>query len=231
MESIHFTFIDPKDALAIAWRQHIESKLSPEDRTKFSVIHGRIDDAEGPFDCIVSPANSYGIMDGAADLVISRLFANDGDINEVIQHVQKKLYEVLNGYQPPGTAHLIPMHPPFTDTTYNLKFIAHCPTMRVPDTVTWDKEVVYKCFWSLLNVLHRHNTANPTDPIRSVVCFGLGTGVGRIPADVCAAQMVLAYKHFVEGLRRGFGKGVDWREAYRLDDEIAETTKALKDLK
>ena len=118
----------------------------------------------------------------------------------------------------------------FPEPTYNLKYIAHTPTMRTPQNITWDKEVIYKCFWSLLVKLHQHNLKIKEDQIQTVVCFGLGTGVGGVPVDVCAAQMVLAYKHFVEGLGKGGsgGVGLTWRDAYDLEKEIEDTCKGLK---
>lgn len=38
-----------------------------------------------------------------------------------------------------------------------------------------------------------HNTANPEDPIRTILCPGLGTAVGRMPYLRCAVQMRKAF--------------------------------------
>ncbi|KAI0042803.1 hypothetical protein FA95DRAFT_515267 [Auriscalpium vulgare] len=75
------------------------------------------------------------------------------------------------------------------------------PTMRTPQNVSWHRDLVYTCMWSLLVALKRWNEARgPAERIRRVLMTGLATGTGGIVADVCAQQMVLAVKHFQQGL-------------------------------
>lgn len=74
MSTVHFTFMEPKSrspgsgtTLYEAWKVQIGKLLSPEDQTRFSVIQSTLQELKPPhshFDCAVSPANSYGIMDG-----------------------------------------------------------------------------------------------------------------------------------------------------------------------
>ena len=109
------------------------------------------------------------------------------------------------------------------DSEFNCNFIAHCPTMRIPSAVRWDKEIVYRCFWSLLNALKHHNRERPEkDKIRRVLCFGLATGVGQIPVDVCASQMILAWKKFHDHEQQGFRR-IDWKTAYGESLDVEET--------
>ena len=41
--------------------------------------------------------------------------------------------------------------------------------------------------------VQQHNELNPADPIRSILCPGLGTAVGRMPYLRCAVQMKTAF--------------------------------------
>jgi O-acetyl-ADP-ribose deacetylase (regulator of RNase III) len=73
------------------------------------------------FDCIVSPGNSFGLMDGGVDAAISCYFGWD-----LQERVQRRILDELLGEQPVGTSLIVetghPEHP----------FLAHTPTMRVP---------------------------------------------------------------------------------------------------
>jgi O-acetyl-ADP-ribose deacetylase (regulator of RNase III) len=58
--------------------------------------------------------------------------------------------------------------------------------------------------------------------IKSVFVTGLGTGIGRFPSETCAAQMILAYRHFMDHLAK---KEVttSWDEVFQLGLDIDET--------
>ncbi|KKK15343.1 hypothetical protein AOCH_006307 [Aspergillus ochraceoroseus] len=61
------------------------------------------------FDLIVSPANSYGRLDGAFDDAISRQFCLPHSHYDTLTHaVQKVLYDKYRGFAPPGTCTLVP---------------------------------------------------------------------------------------------------------------------------
>ena len=85
--------------------------------------------------------------------------------------------------------------------------------MRIPQSVTWHREIVYNCVWSLLVAIDAHNArvrARAADgtsagndleaerEIEAVAMTGLATGVGRVPMAVCAKQTALAFAHFHE---------------------------------
>ena len=53
-------------------------------------------------ECIVSPANSYGIMDGGYDLAITEYFGE-----ELMKKVQKYIIRNYYGEQPVGTSFII----------------------------------------------------------------------------------------------------------------------------
>jgi len=220
MENVRFIFCDPKEDLSKCWVDEINKQLSREERSRFTIIHGVLDDVKTSFDCIVSPANSYARLDGAFDLVISKMFAPD-DPDRVTDHCQEYLYAIYNGYQPTGTSLLIPMHN-IGNNRYKCKYILHCPTMRIPSNCTWNKEVVYNCMWSLLCEVRRHNSTVKGNKIRDILVTGLGTGIGRFPSETCAKQMICAYKHFLRNLKKQ-EKNTSWKEIHDTSLDIEET--------
>ncbi|KAL4878045.1 hypothetical protein BJY04DRAFT_121263 [Aspergillus karnatakaensis] len=61
------------------------------------------------FDAIVSPANSYGRLDGAFDDAISRAFClPDHSYDTLTRQAQRVLYERVRGFLPPGGCVLVP---------------------------------------------------------------------------------------------------------------------------
>jgi len=159
------------------------------------------------FDCMVSPANSFGLMDGGTDGAITRFF---GDALQ--KRVQKRIVEEFLGEQPVGTSMIVetghPKHP----------YVAHTPTMRIPMPVA-RTDNVYLAMWAMLLAVRRHNR-RAERLINSVACPGLGTGVGRMPFPEAARQMALAYRnlltppaqinwHFASERQRQIGRGGD----------------------
>jgi O-acetyl-ADP-ribose deacetylase (regulator of RNase III) len=136
------------------------------------------------FDCMVSAANSFGLMDGGVDAAITRFFGDD-----LMLTVQQRIIDEYFGEQPVGTSMIVetghPKHP----------YVAHTPTMRVPLTIA-HTDHAYLAMWALLREVHRHNkTANRK--IEIVACPGLGTGTGHVPYKEAARQMALAYRNFL----------------------------------
>ena len=69
MSDTHFIFFEPADAAPIhaAWDQYIVELLPESQRDRITVLKKTFEDLpplDSDFDCIVSPANSYGLMDG-----------------------------------------------------------------------------------------------------------------------------------------------------------------------
>lgn len=159
------------------------------------------------FDAIVSPANSYGRLDGGFDDAISRALSPKDDYLALTHAAQAKLYDEWRGFAPPGTCTLVRIPEAFEGRSKNVwgtKFLALCPTMRTPQDVTWDREVVYEAVWSLLCAVDKHNARvrDGKDPekveIRSLLMTPMATGCGRVSAERWAHQLILALKHFVD---------------------------------
>lgn len=136
------------------------------------------------YDCLVSPANSFGMMDGGMDAAITRFFGRSLE-----EKVQQRILDDYLGEQPIGTSLIVktghPKHP----------FLAHTPTMRVPMKIQ-GTDIPYVAMWAMLLAVRQYNKAHP-DSIGSVVCPGLGTGIGQVPYTEAARQMALAYDHFL----------------------------------
>lgn len=160
------------------------------------------------FDAIVSPANSYGRLDGAFDDAISRALSPKDDYHWVTRRAQKVLYDKWKGFAPPGTCTVVPLIDEIgggsaasaRDLPWDAKYILLCPTMRIPQPVQWDREVVYECIWSMLCSIDAHNkaAANESDKIRSILMTPLATGVGMVPYKCWAEQCVLAIRDWVK---------------------------------
>lgn len=146
------------------------------------VVCGRFESVPS-FDCIVTAANSFGLMDAGIDRAIVKFFG------EAIMHrVQKRILEDYLGEQPVGTCLLIS-----TDHARH-SFVAHAPTMRVPQNIS-GTDNVYLAMWATLTTIYRHNRTEPRK-IDAVACPALGTGTGGMDLIEASLQLRLAYEHY-----------------------------------
>ena len=170
------TLFDLRGELCRAWEiqfQHI---------AEVTAVQTELSELE-PHDCLVSPANSYGIMDGGIDLAISSL------IPGLQERVSARVFEEWLGEQPVGTSMLV-------ETGFaRFPWLAHTPTMRSPRPIP--PEVVYDAMRALLLAVRRHNERGDREPIDSIACPGLGTATGRVAPDVAARMMRMAYESVV----------------------------------
>jgi O-acetyl-ADP-ribose deacetylase (regulator of RNase III) len=181
--------VDPDYRLCEAWTEAFTAHRA------VTIVHGRFQDLEA-FDCMVSAANSFGLMDGGVDLAIARFFG-DSLVDRVQAHIVREYF----GEQPVGTSFIAetddPHHP----------YVAHTPTMRIPMSIK-TTDYVYLAMWAMLRAVHHHNRSTRLPPIRTVACPGLGTGAGEMPAVEAARQMEIAYRWYVRPVAR-----LDWSTA------------------
>ncbi|TFK82625.1 macro domain-like protein [Polyporus arcularius HHB13444] len=205
-------------SLCDAWKTAI-AELPPAVAAKFSVKETRLDPPAlahefGMFECVVSPANAFGIMDGGYDLALSRAFSVDGDIWALTNAVQDVLRTQHRGYLPPASCALVPLSRALTaSNALACTVLAVVPTMRTPEDVSWHRDLVYDAMWNLLSALWRWNSGERppgAGTVERVLMTGLGTGAGGIGYDKCARQMCLAAHNFARG----------WGERPRWDDVI-----------
>ncbi len=164
---------DRNAPITSAWTKHFAGLANVEIST------GDIFDITA--DAIVSPANSFGFMDGGIDLVYSQRFGW-----ELQERLQEKIREEHYGDLPVGHAVVV--------ATYDdeIPFLVSAPTMRIPMDVS--KTInAYLAFKAALESVRRFNAQKPDTPIRTLLCPGLGTAVGRMKAEDCAKQMAAAY--------------------------------------
>jgi len=177
MNDLHLILVDPEPGLCRAFQKAFPGLPNVE------VVQGYFERLPA-FDCMVSAANSFGIMDGGVDAAIINFF---GD--HLMARVQQRILAEYLGEQPVGTSFIIetqhPKHP----------FIAHTPTMRVPSSIA-ETENVYTAMWAMLLAVQQHNQGS-APPIRVIACPGLGTATGRMHFDEAARQMALAYANFL----------------------------------
>lgn len=156
---------------------------------------------ETHFDAIVSPANSYARMDGGFDDALSRAFSPPNDYMALSRVAQEAVYKSHRGFLAPGNCLLVSLEDERLVSKWGCKWLALCPTMKVPQRVEWDREVVYECVWGLLNAIDQRNRClggGLEGRIHNVLMTPLATGYGGWSAERWAAQTVLAMKHFVE---------------------------------
>ncbi len=175
-----------EDDLADAWERHCG------DLPDVTVHRGSILDLS--VDAVVSPANSFGFMDGGIDHLYSSRFGRG---------VQDRLQELIrtrhHGELLVGTAEIV-------ETGHaRIRFVIAAPTMRVPMVLA---ETVNPYLAAKAALLLIKNGVVPSGALAgesvsavvdSVAFPGLGTGVGRVGPNTCAHQMRAAIEEVVLG--------------------------------
>lgn len=142
------------------------------------VFYGRFESLE-QVDCLVSPANSFGLMDGGMDQLIIDYFGKDLEAR-----VQQHIIDNFMGEQPVGTSFTI-------ETNHNIiPYLAHTPTMRLPRDISRTMNVFF-AMKAMLNVIEKN------DNIKTIAVPALGAGTGNVPPSEVARQMEKAYEHFM----------------------------------
>lgn len=135
-----------------------------------------------PADAMVSPANSFGIMDGGVDLAIR------DQLGFIVQaRIQERIIARHHGELPVGSAEIV------ETGDGRWKFLICAPTMRIPEPIAYTIHA-YLAFRAALVAVEQFNQAAGSKVINSLVCCGLGTGIGAMSATRCAAQMQIAYR-------------------------------------
>lgn len=175
--------IDSQPGLVSAWQQVFAGIES------IQVLAG--DYFQHPADAMVSPANSFGIMDGGLDLAIRDTLGY-----AVQTRLQEVIVEKHHGELPVGSAEII-------ETGHDSwPHLIAAPTMRIPEPVS-NTLNAYLAFRAILVAVKNFNRAGGSRRIDSVVCSGLATGIGGMTAQRCARQMLLAYKNVLGPLAIG----------------------------
>ncbi len=137
-------------------------------------------------DAIVSPANSFGFMDGGLDHQISEHFGWGLEKEVQRQIAARPLGELLV-----GEALVV------RTGDARVPWLICAPTMRVPMPV---RESI-NAYLAMKALLCAARTHDGEIPIRSVAVPGLGTGIGKLPSAVAAFQIWTAYEEIALGKR------------------------------
>lgn len=168
-----FILADRHPALVEAWQEEFKNY------TNFEFYAGDVFDKRA--DVIVSPANSFGFMDGGIDLAYSKKMGW-----HVQKKVQEKIKEDFNGELLVGQALIVP-------TDYEqFPYLLSAPTMRVPMFLHGTPNVYLASRAIFLTVKSMHENT-------SVLIPGLGTGVGSVFFSQCAQRMRMAYEDYYLG--------------------------------
>ncbi|TFY76943.1 hypothetical protein EWM64_g7068 [Hericium alpestre] len=221
----------PAPSLCDAWTHAIQTMLPESLRTHFTVYEGHLNTlpaAQLACDCIVSPANSYGIMDGGYDMALSVSFKGNDGTWTLTRCAQAAIRERWRGYAPPSSCTItsIPEEVSESHNPWGAASMAIVPTIRQPEDVSWHKDLVYNSMWSLLVEISQWNRGRRTmegdrdaKKIDTVLMTGLATGWGQISTEKCAWQMMLAVKHFVQGIP----EGARWDDMHPIVVEVDAT--------
>lgn len=139
-------------------------------------------------DAVVSPANSFGFMDGGLDYALSERFGWDLE-----KKLQQRIKDLPEGELLVGQAMVIETGDSI------IPFLISAPTMRVPMNFNIDTSV--NAYLAMKATLIQ---ATKEPRINSVAVPGLCTGVGRMAPMIAARQMFQAYKEIILGQRMDF---------------------------
>ena len=178
-----------EDELADAWERHCG------DLPDVSVHRGSILDLS--VDAVVSPANSFGFMDGGIDHRYSHHFGW-----EVQDRLQDLIRTRHHGELLVGAAEIVETR------NDRVPFVIAAPTMRVP-MILRDTVHPYLAARAVF-LLIRHGivpagalAGERVETVVSSVAFpGMGTGVGQVNSNTCARQVRAAVDEVVLGRRQ-----------------------------
>ncbi|PQO29239.1 Appr-1-p processing protein [Blastopirellula marina] len=145
-------------------------------------------------DAVVSPANSFGFMDGGIDALYTSHFGFP-----LQQRLQELICQRHHGELLVGAAEIVD-----TDDQ-RIPFLIAAPTMRVP-TILKDSINPYLAARAALLLVREGFFPSGMligerirDGVKSIAFPGLGTGVGRVAPEICARQVRQAINEVVLG--------------------------------
>lgn len=182
--------LDKNEAMVEAWKKEFSNCEDVE------IINAYLGKFLSTHDigCVVSPANSYGLMDGGYDLAIVDYFGY-----ELERAVQRKILKECRGEQTVGTSLWVDI--PDSDVK-----LIHTPSMRVPSLIK-DPMVVYFCTRSTLLLALKKK-------VKSIVIPAFGGACGGLRPRTIARLMREAYDQVMNPPEE-----LDWSYAERIDLE------------
>lgn len=133
--------------------------------------------------CVVSPANSYGFMDGGIDAAYRAFFGA-----QIERTVQDAVTRRPEGHLPVGASLVV------RTGHERVPFMIVAPTMVGPEQV--ENRHCYRAMRAVLRI-----AGADAEVGRDVYCPGLATGVGGVPPADAAAMMTAAYRDWKHAAR------------------------------
>ena len=142
-------------------------------QSELEIFYGSIFDQN--VDAIVSPANSFGYMDGGLDGKIRDFFGK-----QIEDNVQRKIHMDFSGEILVGQSFSI-------ETKHeHIPYLVVAPTMRLPSSIVGTVNA-YLAKKSILKTFLAH------EAIKTIAIPGLGTLSGQLSPRIAAVQMYYAY--------------------------------------
>lgn len=156
-------------------------------------------------DAVVSPANSFGFMDGGIDAVYMNYFGQ-----QIQMTVRRQILDFHHGELVVGNADIV------ATENLSIPYLIVAPTMRVP-MILHDSVNAYLAARAVF-ILCKHGRFNNgnyaeqqiSNHVTTIAIPGLGTGVGKIGARNCAKQVRQAIDDI---LYEKYGLPESWAEA------------------
>lgn len=180
-----YVFFDIDDHLLTTYNQHLRDLPNVELCDEAIDIRDMDD-----IDVYVSPANSYGWMNGGIDAVYSQMFPN---VQKFVQEKIRKLGFLDGRTQRPvlpvGSATIVSVE----SSDKNTYQLACAPTMYTPMNISIMPENIYYAMYAILKVTEYL----PVD--YKVGVPGMGTGVGGVDPEESAKQIRRAFVDYQKG--------------------------------
>lgn len=179
MKQFKIVLFDLKEELVNAWKKVLPKEQYPFVEcvvSNFTTLRGT---------AIVSPANSFGFMNGGIDGAYTAHFGQP-----MVDTLQALIFNKWNGELPIGCADIV-------STGHNeVPFLIAAPTMRVPMAIDDTVNVYLSTRAALLSF--QKELFHPDNFMPEILLIpGMGTGVGRVSPELCASQMKKAIDHVV----------------------------------
>ncbi len=184
LQHLYLTAVD--EELVEAWKRHCGHLPF------VTVYRGSILDLD--VDAIVSPANSFGFMDGGIDALYLQNFGK-----ELQDRVRDRIARFHQGELLVGEATYVPLdsdHEPGVKK----RMLLVAPTMRVPMILPKDTVNPYLAARAVLKSAGFVSRSQYRDA--TIAMPGLGTGIGQVSPDMCARQVLAAINAFCKGFSR-----------------------------
>ena len=185
---MQYLLIDKNSSMVEAWEYYFK------DEPNVVVKEGNL--TQVLCDAIVSPANSFGFMDGGVDYAISMRLRWDFQLK-----LQQKIKNLPEGELLVGRAMVLPTGDEV------IKYLVSAPTMRVP--MTFNISTSVNAYLAMKAALLE---AKKYTEIQSMAIPGFCTGVGRMKPMNAAKQMSEAFKEIEKGEKIDFA---DFGEAQK----------------